>query len=714
MPEETFAGDFMSTVMGQVVMSLEGRLIRVNPSFCKLIGYAEKELLGKSFAEVTHPDDLPEGRELVNRMLAGEIDSFRQEKRYLHKDGHNVWVLLSATLVRDDDDKPLYCLARIQDISERKRAEQALEEKTAQLQALTDAMMGYLESGDLAKAAGAILDEALCQTQSEYGFVAAVMDGPDLRILVHKGFKWDKTVNREIYDAAHRHLQEHGYIPFAKLDNMAGRVAAHGEVVLANAPSKDSRAAGLPAGHPPLNSFLGVPAMKGEQVVGMIGVANRPGGYQSGDQQKIAILTNALGLLFDNYRRAEREAGLEAQRKQAESELKEAYDQLEARVEKRTAQLSKANKALEEQIQERRRVEAKLRESEARFRSAFEHAAIGMAVVTLEFRFQRVNRALCEMLGYTAEELTGKTFQDVTHPDDRESGRELVEKALASEFDSFRMEKRYLHKEGQVRRVLLAASLVRDADGNPLYFVGQHRDITERRKAESELRTSHEELRRLSRHLVSAREEERKQIAREIHDELGQALTALKLDLSWMEEELAADQESLSAQARGMSNLVDETIRSLRSILTALRPAILDDLGLAAAVEWQTQEFQERTRITCHLDCSAHEVELDQARATAVFRIFQEALTNVARHAEATQVHIRLEEDDGELSLTVRDNGMGIKKGRSGASNTFGILGMRERALLLGGRLEIAGEEGSGTTVSLRVPLVGGVEPQTT
>ncbi|HSR50213.1 MAG TPA: PAS domain S-box protein [Acidobacteriota bacterium] len=710
--EETSPSDFMLTVMGRAVMSLDSHLIRVNPSFCKMLGYCEEELLGKTFADITHPDDIAPGRKLVKRMLAGEIDSFRQEKRYLHKDGHAVWALLSATLVRDADDKPLRCLAQIQDISELKRTEKALEEKTAQLQSITDAMMGYLETGDLRQAVGSILDEALRQTQSEYGFVAVVAKGPDLRILDHKGFKWDKVVNRDIYDSAHRELKKRGYIPFAKMDNLAGRVATHGEVVLSNAPAKHPKATGVPAGHPPLNSFLGVPAVKGGDVVGMIGVANRPGGYQSGDQRKIAVLTNALGLLFDNYRRMEREAALEGQRKRAEAELKESYELLEARVEKRTAQLSKANQALKEQVEERRRVEAKLRESEARFRSAFEHATIGMSVVTPEFRFQRVNRALCDMLGYSAEELTRKSFQDVTHPDDLDIGRDQTQRALEGEFDSFRLEKRYIHKEGHVRWAYVAASVVRDRDGQPLYLVAQQRDITERRKAEAELRTSHEELRRLSRHLVSAREEERKQIAREIHDELGQALTALKLDLSWMEEELAEDQEALSAHTRGMTNLVDETIRSVRGILTALRPAVLDDLGLAAAVEWQAQEFQERTKIDCQLDCSAHEIELDQARATAVFRIFQEALTNVARHAEATQVEVKLGEAGGNLVLNVRDNGKGIEAGQSGGTHTFGILGMRERALLLGGQVEIAGQAGAGTTVSLRVPLEAGVRQQ--
>lgn len=705
---ESFLTDFMLTPMGRAVMSCDGRLIGVNPSFCKMLGYSEQDLLAKTYVDITHPDDLEEGRDQVYRMLAGEIDSFHQEKRYLHKSGRVVWALLSATLVRDAGKNPLHCVAQIQDISERKRTEQALEEKTEQLQAITDAMMGYLGTSDLRRAADLILEQALRQTGSEYGFVAAVMEGPSLRILVHRGFKWHKTLNRGIYQKALAELQQLGYIDFAGLDNLAGRVATRGEVVLTNSPSMDPRSAGIPPGHPALNSFLGVPAVTGGEVVGMIGVANRPGGYRRGEQRKIGILTNALALLFDNYRRVEREAALEAQRKHAETELRKAHDQLEARVEKRTAQLSKANRALRRQIQERRRVEAKLRESEARFRSAFDHAAIGMSVVTPEFRFQKVNRALCEMLGYTRDELLTMTFQDVTHPEDRDIGRDLTQSALAGEVDSFRLEKRYIHKLGPVRWALLAASVVRDGDGKPLYLVSQQRDITERKRAEEKLRTSHEELRRLSGHLVSAREEERKQIAREIHDELGQALTALKFDLSWMEEELAPDQKALSEHVQGMSNLVDETIRSLRNILTALRPAVLDDLGLAAAVEWQAQEFQDRTKITCNFDFGAHEVDLGQERATAVFRIFQETLTNVARHAEATQVDISLKEDAGNLVLSVQDNGKGIEESQAGGFNTFGILGMRERAMLLGGQVEIRGAPGRGTVVSLRVPLIAG------
>lgn len=703
--EGSFLSDFMLAPMGRAVMDLGGRLLKVNPAFCRMLGHPEKDLLAKTYLEITHPEDVGRGRSLVEQMLAGEIDSFQQEKRYLHQSGRAIWALLSATLVRDARHRPACCVAQIQDISERKRTEEKLEEKTAQLQAITEAMGIYLETGDLCQAAELILDQALLQTQSEYGFVAAVMPGPLLRFLVHKGFKWHKTINREVYEAALRDLDAKGYMEFDKLDNLFGEVVIEARPILSNCPSTEPQAAGIPAGHPPLNSFLGMPAMKGTQVAGMIGVANRPEGYSGAEEQKIGTLARALGVLFDNYSKVEHEAALEAQRKKAEAELKKAYDHLEVRVEERTAQLSKANKVLQEYIQEREQVQAKLLESEARFRSAFEHAAIGMSVVTPEFKFQRVNRSLCEMLGYSREELLRMGFQDVTHPDDREIGRDLTRRALAGEMDSFRLEKRYIHKRGEVKWALLAASVVRDPNGKPLYLVSQQRDITERKLAEEKLLASHEELRRLSAHMVSAREEERKQIAREIHDELGQTLTALKLDLAWMEGELAPDQKALSEQVRGMSNLVDETIRSLRRILAALRPTILDDLGLAAAVEWQAQEFQDRTRIKCRFDFGACEVNLDPERATAAFRILQEALTNVARHADATEVDICLKEKGPNLSLTVHDNGKGIEREKIEGMDTFGILGMRERALLLGGQLKIRGGQGKGTTVSLQIPL---------
>jgi signal transduction histidine kinase len=218
------------------------------------------------------------------------------------------------------------------------------------------------------------------------------------------------------------------------------------------------------------------------------------------------------------------------------------------------------------------------------------------------------------------------------------------------------------------------------------------------------LQRSLEQLRALASRLETVREEEQKRIAREIHDELGQALTAIKIELSFLLFEWPAEQKP-SKRAESITKLVDQTIESVQKISTELRPGILDALGLVAAVEWAAGEFETRTGTRCRVDLPKDALKIDQERTTAIFRILQETLTNVARHADATQVDIRLAREDGSLSLEVYDNGIGISEEQLSASRSLGILGMRERTLLLGGEFLVSGAPNQGTRVRVRIPL---------
>jgi signal transduction histidine kinase len=228
-------------------------------------------------------------------------------------------------------------------------------------------------------------------------------------------------------------------------------------------------------------------------------------------------------------------------------------------------------------------------------------------------------------------------------------------------------------------------------------------DITERKRAERELQVSFLELKALNAQLQSVREEERTKLARELHDELGQSLTAIKIDLAALQVAPGRDRQLQRIPA--ILGLVDETIRAVRRISTELRPGILDHLGLEAAVEWAAEEFQARTGIQCQVGLPEMKLVIDPGHATALFRIFQETLTNIARHAGATHVKIGLSHESGYVSLEVRDNGRGIGEDQLSGFGSLGILGMRERALLLGGEFTIAGDPGSGTIVRVRIPL---------
>ena len=230
-------------------------------------------------------------------------------------------------------------------------------------------------------------------------------------------------------------------------------------------------------------------------------------------------------------------------------------------------------------------------------------------------------------------------------------------------------------------------------------------EINERQRIEEQLRQSLARLRALAARLQMVREEERTRVAREMHDELGQACTAIKMDLASIGRKITERQVQLRTKVESAMQLVDRMIFSVRRIASELRPRTLDDLGLTSALEWQAQEFQRRTGIRCSLELPSEQLALDTEQSTAIFRIFQESLTNVARHAQATEVMARLDMDKERLVFEVRDNGKGFDSKQANIRKSLGVVGMQERALVLDGELDINGVPGSGTTVTLRIPL---------
>ncbi len=230
------------------------------------------------------------------------------------------------------------------------------------------------------------------------------------------------------------------------------------------------------------------------------------------------------------------------------------------------------------------------------------------------------------------------------------------------------------------------------------------KEVRHREQAEEEQRRSFEQLRVLAARIQTAREEERARVAREVHDELGQALTAIKIDLTALLPNMLAGPGAGLQRQQAIFRLLDGAIQSVRRIATDLRPGILDDLGLLAAIEWVVEEFQGRTGVEGHVSLPKANLAVDAERTTALFRILQVTLTNVARHAGATRVNVRLTKEGGDLLLEVRDNGGGIREEQLAANRSLGILEMRERAMILGGEFNISGTPESGTTVTVRIP----------
>ncbi len=322
------------------------------------------------------------------------------------------------------------------------------------------------------------------------------------------------------------------------------------------------------------------------------------------------------------------------------------------------------------------------------------------------------------ILGYSPKEWLADPglWVKLLHPEDRdrvlaESQRDL----LGSNGAVFRSEYRILTRKNDVLWLRDEATAVRNGLDEPEFLQGIMFDVTAQKRFEEELRSSHVRMRELAAHLEGVREEERTRIAREIHDELGQALTGIKIDLAWMNKRLqipdgAIQTDLLLKRITAMKDTIDSTVQVVRKISAELRPGILDGFGLPAAIEWQALEFQDRTGIQCRLSAIPEDLELDERPSSAIFRIFQELLTNIVRHANASQVNISLRKRRGTLVLEVQDNGRGIAENEKFKANSFGLLGVRERVALLGGKSSIKGVQGQGTTVTIRIPLPDGPE----
>jgi PAS domain S-box-containing protein len=317
--------------------------------------------------------------------------------------------------------------------------------------------------------------------------------------------------------------------------------------------------------------------------------------------------------------------------------------------------------------------------------------------------FLDVNEKACTDLGYSREEFLSLKVTDINPTASEASFFELMHQLR----DSISMVGNGVHrrKDGFTFPVEVSMKYVHlDRD----YVVTVARDISERITAEEELRNSAQQLRALAGRLHTAREDESLRLARAIHDDLGHALTRLNMEVVFLEESLAKNaspRAEIFQRTRAMSKLVEETVHAVQRIATELRPGLLDDLGLAAALEWQAEEFAKRTGIRCAWKQEATDAELPNKQTIVVFRIFQEILNNITRHAEATTVDLSCTVKGGTLTLSIHDNGKGFDEATLSPHESLGLLGMRERALLIGGEIEIASAPGRGTTVSVITPV---------
>ncbi|MCO7514125.1 PAS domain S-box protein [Pseudomonas guariconensis] len=359
-------------------------------------------------------------------------------------------------------------------------------------------------------------------------------------------------------------------------------------------------------------------------------------------------------------------------------------------------------------VTERRRALAALRESEARLKG------IAGNVPGLVFRLERdpaegdlefpyISEGSEALVGYAPADIQHPDMglRNLVHPQDRADYHRVQDLALASDQD-WSWQGRILTRQGEERWADIKASTRRLPDGRVVWD-GIVWDITQSKRVEHALARSQEQLRELSAHLESVREEEKARIAREVHDELGQMLTVLKLEVSMCELAYAELDPGLNERLASMKRLIAQLFQLVRDVASALRPPILD-AGIASAVEWQARRFEARTQIPCLVQVPENLPPLSDAKATGLFRILQEALTNVMRHAQAHTVQIELARENGSLRMTVIDDGVGFRTDQSRPAS-FGLVGVRERVLMLGGSMTLDSEPGEGSSLSVAIPL---------
>lgn len=355
--------------------------------------------------------------------------------------------------------------------------------------------------------------------------------------------------------------------------------------------------------------------------------------------------------------------------------------------------------------------EQRLRESEIRFRTLFEQAPIGIDLVSPDGRVLRANRALQQLFGYTEAEMLGRHFNDWTHPDDVPASVLLVHRLKRGEADRATIDKRYLRKDGDTFWAHTAVAAVRRDDGEVDYFVAMVEDTTLAQRAQAETRALMEENRYLARRLIRAQEREREQIARELHDEIGQNLTGIRADAQAIIERCVEyDEPQVLASARAIDEVADRLYSSAHQLIQQLRPSLLHDLGLKESLDEMLARWCQRHP---HIHCSASIADdldgVPSRVALTLYRVLQESLTNVSKHADASQLRVELQSlpddrpDHHSVRLSIVDNGKGFAE--SGFRGRIGLIGMRERVMTLGGTFTVKSAPQAGVTLIAEIPF---------
>jgi len=710
----------------------DGRIRYVNSAMQEIFGYSQSELLSITIWDLIHPESIATVTARRDARLKGETVAPRIELKLITKNGETRWVDQSTAPIEFEGNAAMICTAF--DITERKRAEEALRLSEERYRLIvenqTEFIVKWRPDGTRTFVNDSYcryfgLTETECIDASFFPLIAPEFrDEIEFRTkqltpnapeyteehlsVARDGMRWQQWTNRGIFDRDGKLVEL-----LSTGRDITERKSA--EEALQESESRGRR----------LNERFSLAVESARIGVWDLDLLNNELTWDHQMNSLYRIETSGFSGAYDAWServhpddlsRVEHEVQ-EAIRgvKAFDTDFRIVWPNGEERNIKAFARVVRDEQGkpirmtgINYDITDRKRAERSLRESEAQYRALVENTPDIIARFDCDSRYLFVNSAVSQVSGRTLDGFVGKKPSEVGFSEDQAAFREGVIRRVFTSRKPFETEFTFEGPKGlSIFEWRVYPEF--DAAGNIQSVLSINRDITERKRAEEEVQQSRELLRALSAHLQSIREEERTMIAREIHDELGQALTGLKMDLSSLQKSLRKtgelDLSRLTEKTTTMGQLIDSTIQTVRKIATDLRPGILDDLGLVAAIEWQSQDFQKRTGIKCNFTPDMDDLDLNAERSTTLFRILQETLTNVARHSEATEVIVTLDRDDNDLALEIRDNGKGISQTEISGCRSLGLLGMRERAQRLGGDLKISGAPGEGTIVTARIPL---------
>jgi PAS domain S-box-containing protein len=702
-----FRDIFSASPIGIVVENLEGQPLFVNSAFISFLGFSQEELCRKHCVDFSPREDAEKDWTLFQQLRAGSIDHYQLEKRYFRRDGSLIWGQLSVSLLKDRIS-PLV-VAMVEDITEKKKAEETRSRYATIVESSQDAI------------ASATLDGVITTwnpgAERIFGYTASEAIGKSVSILVPP----------ELYDEENKILEtlrmgnQIGQLETVRITKAGKRI----DVSLSISPIKDARgevigcsgiarditdrkltaetlrrseerfrlaahagkmfayewdaATDLIVRSPESTQILGVDAavpMSGQQVLAKVHPEDR-----ERLKTAVAALSPERPYLQISYRMTRSDGTVIWVDRNSQ-----AYFDEQGRILRLVGMVV--------DVTERALSEAALRESEEKFRTVFRDAGVGMVIISPEGRFLAANRTFCDCLGYGEEELLAKTVESITVPEDWPAFSQKLREALTEGRGFQWVEKRCLHQSGRIVYTESTASLIRNSNGEPQYFVGEVLDITQRKEAEKALSD-------ITRKLLDAQEQERARIGRELHDDINQRLALLAVEL-----EQLGDEPSVFSQRRAqeLRKQIVEISNDVQALSHELHSSKLQYLGVVAGMRSWCKEYGERQKMEIDFSNDVNS-PLPFEIGLSLFRILQEALHNAAKYSGVKRAKVQLREEQGDLHLLISDSGKGFDVESALRGKGLGLTSMRERARLANGSIAIESKPMSGTRVHVRVPF---------